>query len=230
MPPDILVHEALAALWGGGQDMDFTLRYEGELPTSSRTNTRATEKHAIRGVFHHQLAELWRLDRRLTGIPLETLPEAFKDERFEYQVQRPIQSAHRFFYKCTQRGIACVPLVIALRFLRCELSVRVNRYEGADFKGRLLGRQGDLDNQVKTLFDALRMPQNEDEVPNGAQHVGPLFCLLEDDALITKLTLEAKRILEPRPGDRSDIWVALDIDVSITPIAPMSGNVEMLFA
>src|SRR5690554_4543027 len=113
MSPDILVHEALEALWGGGQDVEFTLRYEGELPACTQSNTRVPEKQAIRRHFHTQLAELWRLDRRLSTLPIASLPEAVRSDRFTFDVQRPIQGPTRFFYKCTKRGICFVPLVVA---------------------------------------------------------------------------------------------------------------------
>ena len=229
MPPDLLVHEALEAVWGGGQDLEFTLRYDGELAASTANNSRVPEKHAIRQHFHTQLAELWRLDRRLNTLPIDSIPEAIRSDRFAFDVTRPVPNDTRFFYRWTQRGIAFIPLAVALRFMRCELAIRVHRYEANDYKGRLLGSQGDLDNQVKTLFDALRMPHNQDEVPVASTHDGPMFCLLEDDALVTKLTMEAKRILSPRPADKRDIWVSVDIDVRATPVAPMAGNIEMLF-
>jgi hypothetical protein len=59
--------------------------------------------------------------------------------------------------------------------------------------------------------------------PNSDNRV---FCLLEDDELITKLTIESKRLLGP-PHEPN--YVELDIDVTITAVTPMVGNIDLLY-
>jgi hypothetical protein len=69
------------------------------------------------------------------------------------------------------------------------------RYEGDLHKGGLIDENGDLDNKLKTLIDALRMPHEAKEVPYDAKHSRPVFySVLEDDRLITRLTLETKHV------------------------------------
>jgi hypothetical protein len=49
------------------------------------------------------------------------------------------------------------------------------------------------------LFDALRCPKNEDELPSGikpSENEDPFFCLIEDDSLITLVTVTCDRLLE----------------------------------
>lgn len=66
--------------------------------------------------------------------------------------------------------------------------------------GRAITQGGDLDNRLKTLFDALRAPKTESELPsNEAPQSGeaPFFCLLEDDALISSVSVITDRLLRP---------------------------------
>jgi hypothetical protein len=66
--------------------------------------------------------------------------------------------------------------------------------------GEFLTKAGDLDNRVKTLLDALKMPHEATALPAGTVPSGdedPFFCLLQDDALVTGLTIRTDRLLEP---------------------------------
>lgn len=72
--------------------------------------------------------------------------------------------------------------------------------------GRLITQGGDIDNRLKTLFDALRMPRVEGEIPNGdspSTEEDPFFCLLQDDALITEIDVKTDVLLDPnaRPSE-----------------------------
>jgi hypothetical protein len=76
---------------------------------------------------------------------------------------------------------------------------------------------GDIDNRLKTLFDALRMPKDKDEVGGNAPSVDekPFYVLLEDDRLITHLSIETDTLLQ-RVGDSwDDNHVRLVISVSL---------------
>jgi len=89
---------------------------------------------------------------------------------------------------------------------------------------------GDLDNRLKLLFDALRIPKDASELDNSQPEQGSdgiLYCLLEDDRLITRLTIGSKRMLAPDSAEVN--YVDLDIDVSLTAVTAMVGNIPMLF-
>lgn len=215
--------------------MEFTLRYSGALPSSRHVRA----KHKIRCDLGVQLAHLWQRDPRLSQVDLADIKPATKSDRFLYDVRQQekrqvVGSApsSRYYYHevC---GIRFVPLVTRWRFLRCELGIEVHRCAGEHYKGGLLDTQGDLDNRLKTLIDALRMPQKADELPPGTSHShdrSHFFCLLEDDRLITKLNLEAKDSLVCSIDDRaSQQRVDVDIDVRVVPVHAMHLNVEMLF-
>jgi hypothetical protein len=66
--------------------------------------------------------------------------------------------------------------------------------------GSLMAQSGDLDNRIKTLLDSLKIPREASALPSDAksdEDQKPFFCLLQDDSLITKLSIEADRLLEP---------------------------------
>jgi len=74
---------------------------------------------------------------------------------------------------------------------------------------------GDIDNRLKTLFDAMTRPAANQDVPRNwipQSEEKPLHCLLEDDALITSVSVRTSRLLNPvRP---TNVKVIVDVSVS----------------
>jgi hypothetical protein len=71
--------------------------------------------------------------------------------------------------------------------------------------GALIRHGGDIDNQLKTLFDALRCPKDLSELPGDdvpSADEEPFFCLLDDDERIVDLRVATDRYLNA-PGSRS---------------------------
>lgn len=157
--------------------MNFTLTYEGPL----KSNGNIKHKQELRRVFHLQLCELWK------GSPFTKLQPPFEDS-LVVKVGK-----FRFF-----------PLVSSGRDEIAELQILMFR-SGQD-SGHIV-QGGDIDNRLKTLFDSLRIPKNENEISDIDQpksNENPFFCLLEDDILITDLSVSTDRLLEAdNPGD---IW------------------------
>ena len=83
---------------------------------------------------------------------------------------------------------------------------------------------GDLDNRVKTLFDALRKPKSKSELGGvvPAEDEDPFFCLLEDDSLITHTNVETDTLLEPVEGLPSDVRIVVAVTVK-----PYGGTMEI---
>jgi hypothetical protein len=78
---------------------------------------------------------------------------------------------------------------------------------------------GDIDNRLKTLFDGLRMPHNGNEIASPpATDNERRYCLLEDDKLITKLSVSTHQLLEPmQPGEEpQDVDLLLHVAVEPT--------------
>jgi hypothetical protein len=87
-------------------------------------------------------------------------------------------------------------------------------------------RGGDLDNRLKTLLDALRMPLAAKEVPGpqwGVDDPSP-YCLLEDDSLVSRISIDTKR-LRTRPTDQQGAdYAELVVDASIVALRRHLGT------
>ena len=102
-----------------------------------------------------------------------------------------------------------MPLVQERIGIVCSLNILFLRHEP---KGGII-QSGDLDNRIKTLFDALRIPK-EKEVPDDAQpseQPNPFFCLLSDDRLITDFRVTADRLLIPTVNPRADVHLVIEV-------------------
>lgn len=87
-------------------------------------------------------------------------------------------------------GRKFLPLVRDALALRCGLKVLFLRKENP---GRVY-QGGDMDNRLKTLFDSLSIP-NADQIVDDPDLEEPIYCLLEDDRLISGLSVETDRLL-----------------------------------
>jgi len=193
--------------------MDFRLTYEGNLP-SSGNDSHGKEKHQIRKQFHPQLKKLWEESKSLKDLkhivyPLE--PGSLKTpppRRIDYLANQFKRNNHRF-----------VPLVTADLWLWCGLDVLYLRNEKP---GKVL-QASDIDGHLKTLFDALKMPQNENElgghlVPDLDED--PFFCLLENDSLVSHLSIETDMMLERLIGGlphRNDARLVIKVTLKPDP-------------
>jgi hypothetical protein len=162
--------------------MEFTLFYEGPLKSGSKAS--AEDKHRIRKYFHKQLKVLWS-EPPLTGLEKyqlsETTPPGYENEFcFEHK--------HKF------GNFQFVPLIRENLDLIAEIDIILLTSEPL---GGIVNNSGDIDNRLKTLFDGLRCPSKQgeikDEEPDDDEK--PFFCLLEDDKLITKVSVTTKRLL-----------------------------------
>lgn len=159
--------------------MQFRLVYQGRLPAASRSKTRNREKHEIRRALHGQLIQLWHAD-------------AFLNRFFGRHPTVSVETIAARYERC---GYKFVPLIGELfGDVACALDILFLR---RDRPGDLVHGGGDLDNRMKVLFDALRVPQNCDELPKSRPQddEDPLFCLLEDDKWITELSITTDRLL-----------------------------------
>jgi hypothetical protein len=94
--------------------------------------------------------------------------------------------------------------------------------------GVIIFSGGDLDNRLKVLFDALRIPLKSEELDERAGREGEqFFCLLADDRLITDLSIESFRLLGPHPDDPNSVEV--EVAVTVQAVTPMMGTMSFLF-
>lgn len=195
--------------------MDFVLRYRGPLPA----NGSIKDKHQIRRAIHAQLKQLCDLEPLLEQAKSDSLPEDVFRGR-EVQLPRPLTVMYFFV---ALGGFRFVPIIHRPHELACALDILFLRREKA---GAIIRHGGDLDNRLKTLFDALRMPQEASELtgiaPDSADE--RMYCLLEDDALITRVSVSTQRLLEPLPIGEHLSSVELLIHVTVQSTYPMYAN------
>ncbi len=164
--------------------MEFRLIYEGPLQGQG---AKSEHKWAIRRALHPQLQRLWQ-QRPLA----EAAPALLAHPARPGQVSVIVEKGGRLF----------APLVTQRLDLYAELSVLLFRQQP---RGTLITDGGDIDNRLKTLLDGLRVPhgpmEGQPRLP-GAPDPSPFFCLMEDDSLVSKVSVESEQLLRPaRPEE-----------------------------
>ena len=192
--------------------MEFRLTYAGRLLAHTenvRKRARSLHVHDIRKEFHKQLKVLWFSHPVLgeirehgssvflyVGSGAPPLNQVFKHDGFNWQ-----------------------PMVTEANGLICKVEMLMLR-EGQPGKALF-----DLDNRLKTVFDALRMAHGPDELGartesgqvTPSSDEDPFYVVLQDDRLITHLAVTTDTLLEPVPGVPSKEAVRLVVDVTIRP-------------
>lgn len=213
--------------------MQFRLVYQGKLP-SQQGNSKVKEKHAIRKALHKQLREMWETNpflkvRKVTlitnFIPPNSKPPItgchLIDQRSNTPPKRPvldwIADSHAAW------GFRFVPLISNLDGVACALDILFLR---RDARGSLIKSGGDIDNRIKVLFDALRMPQASEELKGSKpdQDEDPFFCLLEDDKLITEVKVTTDKLLAPTGPSQHFNDVHLVMHVRTLVLEAREGN------
>ncbi len=167
--------------------VEFHLLFEGSLPSAGS----ASEKHAIRRMFHPQLRQLWTASPNLRQLAMQKgFNAAALVGTEEASFERGVSNIGKNW---SRGGYNLVPLVTPEMTARCSLDILLLRPE----HDRYILKSGDTDNKLKTLFDALRLPSNAAETGGTPQLADedPLFCLLEDDGLISEVKVSTDQLL-----------------------------------
>lgn len=219
--------------------MKFRLTYEGVLRSSQPENPcypskkqikLADHKQEIRKQFHLQLKMLLSLSPVLRNL------KYCKDCGFNHQpIHHPssfglgghrLESVQSFLEGQFQRhGYNFVPLVTKDFGLLCSLDILFLRQ---DAPGCIFNNAGDIDNRVKTIIDALKMPRTANEL---GQYIAPgegedpFFCLLEDDRQVSGFAVETDMLLTPgQSSDPDGRDAKIVIDVELRPYDPTHFN------
>jgi hypothetical protein len=215
--------------------MKFTLHYDGPLKSSGNSGKNEA-KWCLRKELHPQFLDLWKSHPALRAVEDNrhfpktggaTLTQAHHLHLgpvnapitgplpLGYQMRGPVKNPEpkEILDLCEpieKHGAFFRPLVRDSYALHCGLKVRILRKEppGKVYQG------GDLDGRIKTLVDALTMPQNVEQVlDKDSTEFSPIYCLLEDDSLVSGLDIESERLL----GDQNNAqnWVRLTIEVDV---------------
>lgn len=197
----------------GRRGMEFQLTYEGLL-LACDSDRRVDHKHEIRKHLHPQLKRLWEIDLRLSKkkYPWPNPQEAAREMSGPVGPSWP-EGVGRQFSRC---GYEFVPLVIADISLLCALEILWLR---PGEPGGLI-KSGDIDNRLKTLFDALKMPEDSSQLgkyTKPALGEAPFYCLLQDDKLISRLQVQTGILLQPTTEQPDPNDTRLIITVKLQP-------------
>lgn len=197
--------------------MKFTLTYEGDLAS----NGRPAKKWEIRKQFDPQLRELWRITPALKNVLRNrVIPE--KAGFFHLELHHSVEDKRQVrptdekdtidLCASIDRGDRkFFPLVRDTFALTCTLKILFLRKEepGHVYQG------GDIDNRLKTLFDALAVP-SADQIIEDRTIEDPIHCLLEDDRLITGFTVDTHRLLSNAGQSEHYVKLIIEADVRVS--------------
>jgi hypothetical protein len=212
--------------------MEFKLTYSGDMlrPQQVRGNARKQEKHALRLHFHEQLERIWRSDTRYSPISAEQLGDAVHakgiwdvqrnaEKKIPYFKETPLRG---FLYQRRLAGYRFVPMITRVMEAYCHLRILLRR---PIRPGTIVYSGGDLDGRLKTLFDALAMPPQLQDLPEQITGSDDLcLCLLEGDELITGLSIDS----EEWASAPSSLHAEVDITVTIRAVTLMYGTRQIL--
>ena len=192
----------------GDVPLDFHLSYRGELKATQRDPKPGSGvmtqhwplKHVMRLDFHRQLKTVWNTHPRLSQkkseigsmLNVDTLARGYSIPPWSF-----------------------VPLVTQELQVFCGIDVVLLRL---DHPGSSIW-SGDMDNRLKTIIDALEIPGANcgyaNDIPSDPPN-NPLYCLLANDRLLTRASVETDRLLyAPSGADQS--YAEVTIRVRIKP-------------
>ena len=210
------------SLWGVSV-MKFTLTYDGPL-RSSGNKPKPKDKWDIRKKIHPQLVDLWSSHPALkfveenrhfplgTGVFLRVRHHT--DPGPIPQIENLPQPT-AILDLCEDidvHGCLFRPLVRESHALHCGLKILFLRKEAP---GRVY-QGGDIDGRIKTLMDALAMPQHETQIfADDAEVPRPLYCLMQDDSMVSSLDVQSERLLTDENHDADYVRLVIEVDVRV---------------
>ena len=199
--------------------MNFYLVYDGPL-SGSGNGGKPDEVRKIRDTFHGQLKLLWDTHKAL--LRLRSTARVAKEPRNYFGIltspfetddwrDQPLQEGFVDLCEPIKKGKSYIPLIRRSLDLSCHLEIFFLRQEDP---GSLVLQGGDIDNRIKTLFDALRMPDPDVEARH-PQGDDPFYCLLESDTLISGFDVETGRLLFPESTAPNLVHLVIKVTVRV---------------
>lgn len=182
--------------------MYFTLYYHGILKSKGKPK----DKHRLREQFNPQLKALWSQD------PLLNFRSFYQCDDINNSIARKI------------KGFTFVPLICKSLSIVARMHITILRPESP---GSIIVQGGDIDNRLKTLLDSLKIPSEPNDLPPNVlpEPSEPFFfCLLDDDNLITDLSVSTKRLFIPSLKIGEVITI---LDIETVKIGTLMGGMEL---
>lgn len=185
--------------------------YQGPLPGSGNSSRHAPEKHRIRKQLHKQLAVLWQSHPMLAifqtrFVSPDPRRKSFLDDN----------AIHR-------HGFQFLPLVNERFDQVCSLDILLLRRERP---GSLITEGGDVDNRIKTLFDALSIPESHSGLTLPELDETPFYCVMEKDKLVTQVKVTGDRLLIPpqTPEPQNYVHAVIQVQIKIATYFRWGGT------
>ena len=203
--------------------MQFYLVYSG--PLSASGNSRKTNEIAkIRSQFHPQLEILWQKSAALQRLMATSIVPSNESGHIgftespigqDWRQQDSIPLGWVSLIEPIRRGNSnFMPLIRKSLDLNCKLEILFLRQEDP---GSLVLQGGDLDNRIKTLCDALTIP-NDDMAERFPSNHALTHCLLESDALVSALDVDTDRLLRPQSESNKEVHLVIKVTVRVLSV------------
>ena len=200
--------------------MRFHLVYSGPL-SGSGNKPKPDQARMIRDQFHPQLELLWtantalkrlRSTARVAKNPAGFLATPQSPFQPEINPAHPPQAGYVDLCEPIRQGEKTyVPLVRKSLDLNCSIDILFLRQEDP---GELVLQGGDVDNRIKTLFDALRIPDSDVEA-RYPQAQNTTYCLLQSDTLISDFKVSTDRLLVPKTKAANEVHLVIEVLVRV---------------
>ena len=204
--------------------MRFHLVYQGDLASSGNSSSKPGSVIQIRRELSKQLEVLWKTHNSLKvlvregarerptigttrighGLSPRQLAETYPDE-YEYLAGEVPVGDKRY-----------TPLVRESLSLACGLNILFLRQQDP---GQLVTQGGDIDNRIKTLLDALRMPERAEQDRHPPEE-GHLYCLMQSDSLVSHLSINTDRLLFPRTMGHHEVFLVIEVEIHVLQVGP----------
>jgi hypothetical protein len=178
------------------------------------------KKWDIRKKIDPQLRELWKVNHVLRQLETRRywpkgggwlIEGHHSNESPEHNHKGP--DSIDLIEEIPKGGRSFLPLVRDSLLLVCGLKILFLRKEkpGKIYIG------GDIDNRIKVFLDRLCVPSHSDSVIKSDESItDPIYCLLEDDGLISNISVETHSLLSGGDCSDSDVKMIVEVDVRAT--------------
>ncbi len=205
--------------------MRFHLIYSGPL-SASGNKSKPEEGAAIRAKISPQLRQLWETHHSLQVLSQEgALPPTnvgnmvMMSSNGKASPRQMAQSGYGTDLLTTIpiNGRAFMPLVRKSLSLNCEIDILFLRQQDP---GALVSQGGDIDNRVKTLLDALRNPDNDEDARHPTTGEGIIFTLMESDTLVSRLNIDTDRLLFSETEKPNEVHLVIEVTLNVLRVGP----------
>ncbi len=202
--------------------MRFVLVWKGRLPASAN-KAKKEDVAKIRSDLSPQLSYLWETHPALQVLKEEGFardPGAPNFIVIPNWTPRQIAQKHpgHFIDLCDWIPVSdhrYKPLVRKSLDLSCDLEILFLRQ---DDPGALITQGGDLDGRIKTLLDALRMP-SEDEQARCPPKEKDIYCLMQNDTLVSSLDVRTERLLIPESTHAQEVHLVIEVSIRVLRVS-----------